>query len=66
MTARHLESCLGVDVFSPPESPILDISVVEDHSGPELDQCHLFAPAPVIPEARAVRAKHVVRIAHEK
>ena len=39
--------------------------MVEDHGGPELYQFETLAPAPVMPEAGALRAEHVVRIAEK-
>ena len=45
-------------------SPDVCFSVVEDHGGP--DQFKPLAPAPVLPEARALEAKHAVGIALKK
>ncbi len=41
------------------ESPEADISVVEDHGGPELYQFELLPPSPERPIARALGAKAV-------
>lgn len=41
------EGSLEVEGFSPSESPEADISVVEDHGGPESHQFKPLAPAPV-------------------
>ena len=47
----------------PPESPEADISMLEDHDGPEPYLFEPLAPALVMPEARALEAQSVVRIA---
>ncbi len=47
------EGSFEVNDFSPSEPPEADISVVEDHGGPEPYQFELLAPATVMLEAGA-------------
>ena len=50
-----------VEVFSTPESPEANISVVENHDGPEPYKFKLLAPALVRHEARAPEADAIIR-----
>ena len=45
-----------MEVFFPPESPEVGVSVVEGADGPELYQLEPLAAAPVMPEAGALHA----------
>ena len=54
--AFMLESSSDVFVFSLSESSEEDISVVEDHGVPELNQCKLLATVLVMPALRGLKA----------